>query len=90
MGTGLLNTVFIPFGPVAGDSRSPGDGPEMTDYAVLKAPSERLLVLRGYRNSRWRSIDLTKLDWSRQRTWPLEDGTLGVEDITFQGHELAV
>ncbi|CAE7262933.1 cbh, partial [Symbiodinium necroappetens] len=38
LGTALLNNVFIPFGSVAADPRSPGDGPELTDYGVLKSP----------------------------------------------------
>ncbi|CAK9077000.1 Conjugated bile acid hydrolase (CBAH) (Bile salt hydrolase) (BSH) (CBAH-1) (Choloylglycine hydrolase) [Durusdinium trenchii] len=40
LGTALLNNVFIPFGPVAADPRAMGDGPEFTDYGVLKRASD--------------------------------------------------
>lgn len=34
----------------------------------------------GYRNSQWRKIDLKRLDFSQARTWPLEDGSLGIQE----------
>lgn len=86
LGTALLNNVFIPYGTVASDpSLMHVDRPEYTPYAVLKSPAARKMLFRGYRNTRWREIDLSKLDFSKAQTWPLEDGTLGVEDITSLG-----
>eukprot|EP00439_Symbiodinium_sp_Y106_P054348 s1062_g7.t1 len=91
--TALLNNVFIPFGSVAADPRSPGDGPELTDYGVLKSLTcglrvsssfvqERVMLIRGYRNSQWRKIDLKRVDFSQANSWLLEDGTLGIKDVT--------
>ncbi|CAE7596568.1 yxeI [Symbiodinium sp. CCMP2456] len=77
LGTSLLNNVFIPHGAVAADPRAgPSDGPEFTDrdYAVLKAPKEKVYMVRGYRNMQGRKIELTRLDISK---CPLEDGSLG-------------
>lgn len=82
LGTALLNNVFIPFGPVAADPRAMGDGPEFTDYGVLKSAQERVMLIRGYRNTQWRKIDLKRLDFSKAHVWPLEDGSLGIQDIT--------
>ncbi|CAE7807614.1 cbh [Symbiodinium sp. CCMP2456] len=77
---------FILDGPVAGDPRAgPSDGPEFTDYAVRKAPKEKVHMVRGYRNRPWRKIDLKRLDFSKGTTWPLEDGSLGIVDITDAG-----
>eukprot|EP00930_Biecheleria_cincta_P052308 TRINITY_DN3756_c0_g1_i1.p1 TRINITY_DN3756_c0_g1~~TRINITY_DN3756_c0_g1_i1.p1 ORF type:complete len:372 (+),score=48.62 TRINITY_DN3756_c0_g1_i1:98-1213(+) len=86
LGTALLNNVFIPYGTVAADpSMMHADGPEYTPYAVLKSPAERKMLFRGYRNTRWRQIDISKLDLSKAQTWPMEDGTLGIDDITSLG-----
>eukprot|EP00435_Cladocopium_sp_Y103_P044827 s1226_g12.t1 len=85
LGTGLLNNVFLPVGPVAGNPREPGDGPELTDYGVLKSCQEKVMLIRGYVNSQWRKIDLKRLDFSKAHTWPLEDGSLGLQDITDAG-----
>eukprot|EP00438_Fugacium_kawagutii_P009084 Skav200013 [mRNA] locus=scaffold1611:6512:7732:+ [translate_table: standard] len=82
LGTGLLNNIFLPLGPVAGNPREAGDGPELTDYAVLKSCQDKVMLIRGYVNSQWRQIDLNRLDFSKAHTWPLEDGSLGVQDIT--------
>uniref|UniRef100_A0A7S2IM13 Choloylglycine hydrolase/NAAA C-terminal domain-containing protein n=1 Tax=Zooxanthella nutricula TaxID=1333877 RepID=A0A7S2IM13_9DINO len=86
LGAALLNNVFIPRGSVAGDSRSWMDTyPENTPYAVLKNPQERKLLVRAYANAQWREIDLSRLDFGEARAWPLEDGTLGIKDITAEG-----
>ena len=76
----MLNNVFIPFGVVAEDPRVYGDGPEFTDYGVLKSPSEKLMLIRGYRNTQWRQIDLKKLDFTKPHYWVMEDGTLGITE----------
>jgi len=85
LGSGLLNNVFISFGTVPPDPMSHGDRPEYTPYAVLKSPQERKMLVRGYRNLQWRLIDLAKLDLSVAQSWPLEDGSLGIQDITAAG-----
>jgi len=86
LGAALLNNVIIPRGSVAGDPRSLMDThPEYTPYAVLKIPQERRLLVRAYANQQWRAIDLRRLDFGEVRAWPLEDGTLGIKDITAEG-----
>jgi len=84
LGTALLNNVFIPYGTVAEEPIfGPGvDRPEFTPYAILKSPAEKKMLVRGYRNMQWRQIDLSKLDLAKARTWPIEDGSLGIVDIT--------
>eukprot|EP00442_Polarella_glacialis_P037578 CAMPEP_0115124106 /NCGR_PEP_ID=MMETSP0227-20121206/48055_1 /TAXON_ID=89957 /ORGANISM="Polarella glacialis, Strain CCMP 1383" /LENGTH=373 /DNA_ID=CAMNT_0002526835 /DNA_START=57 /DNA_END=1178 /DNA_ORIENTATION=- len=92
LGTALLNNVFIPFGSVARDAaQAPVDQPEYTPYGILKIPGELKMLVRGYRNSQWRQIDLSKLDLTQAQSWPLEDGSLGIQDITGSGiQDLAV
>jgi len=85
LGTGLLNNVFIPRGTVAPDPRSLGDRFEYTPYGVLKCAQDRTMLVRAYRNSQWRRIDLARLDFTQAQAWPLEDGTDGVLDITADG-----
>jgi len=87
LGTALLNNVFIPYGVAATDpAMGPGvDRPEYTPYAILKSPAERKLLIRGYRNTQWRLIDMSKLDLTQAQAWPIEDGSLGIADITTQG-----
>ncbi|CAK0912190.1 unnamed protein product [Prorocentrum cordatum] len=85
LATGLLNTVFIPRGTVA-----PLNGftdplsYELTQFGLLKIPSQRKLLVRGYRNMGWREVDLSKLRWDQRRSIPVEDGTLGIQDVTGQ------
>lgn len=86
LGSGLLNKVFIPYGTFA-----PGvtvaerlQGPAYTPFGMIKIPSERRILVRGYRNLRWRQVDLRKIDLTKSMTWPVEDGTLGVEDLSSQ------
>mmetsp|Transcript_22223 Transcript_22223/g.40039 ORF Transcript_22223/g.40039 Transcript_22223/m.40039 type:complete len:369 (+) Transcript_22223:59-1165(+) len=83
LGTALLNNVFIPLGSVAKNPHQPGfDQAEYTPYAVLKSPHDRVMMIRGYRNTQWRKIDLTRLTFSQDQALPLEDGNLGIQDIT--------
>eukprot|EP00442_Polarella_glacialis_P037564 CAMPEP_0115068406 /NCGR_PEP_ID=MMETSP0227-20121206/11953_1 /TAXON_ID=89957 /ORGANISM="Polarella glacialis, Strain CCMP 1383" /LENGTH=374 /DNA_ID=CAMNT_0002454631 /DNA_START=41 /DNA_END=1167 /DNA_ORIENTATION=+ len=81
-----------PFGSVARDAaQAPVDQPEYTPYGILKIPGELKMLVRGYRNSQWRQIDLSKLDLTQAQSWPLEDGSLGIQDITGSGiQDLAV
>lgn len=89
LGTALLNNVIIPYGTVAPDPAKPSlDRPEYTPYAVLKAPAEKKMLIRAYRNQRWRQIDLSRLDFTIAQRWPMEDGTLGIDDITGGGQPL--
>eukprot|EP00931_Biecheleriopsis_adriatica_P022995 TRINITY_DN14636_c0_g1_i1.p1 TRINITY_DN14636_c0_g1~~TRINITY_DN14636_c0_g1_i1.p1 ORF type:complete len:370 (-),score=61.97 TRINITY_DN14636_c0_g1_i1:6-1115(-) len=85
LGTALLNNVFIPYGTVAPDPSKVIDNPEYTPYGIIKSPAERKMLFRGYRNSRWRQLDISKLDFSKAQTWPLEDGSLGIDDLTSSG-----
>jgi len=43
------------------------------------------MLIRGYRNTQWRLIDVSKLDLSKAQAWPIEDGSLGINDVTAQG-----
>jgi len=90
LGTALLNNVFIPYGVVPPDPKKvPGvDRPEYTPYGILKVPAEKKILLRAYRNSQWRLIDLNRVDFSKAQSWPLEDGSLGIEDITANGRAM--
>ena len=36
-------------------------------------------MLGGYRNTQWRKIDLERLDMFTAHSWPLEDGTMGIQ-----------
>jgi len=90
LAAGLLNRVFIPLGDVAPDRTLPAGilaNYDYTQWAALKLPAEKGLLIRGYRNLRWRQIDLNKVDFTCTLVWPVEDGTLDVEDITAQGED---
>mmetsp|Transcript_18303 Transcript_18303/g.27185 ORF Transcript_18303/g.27185 Transcript_18303/m.27185 type:complete len:350 (+) Transcript_18303:2-1051(+) len=86
LGTGLLNNVFIPMGTVAPDPAAAFmERLEYTPYGILKNPQQKTMMIRGYRNSQWKKLDLKHLDFSKVSSWPLEDGSLGVKDITDKG-----
>lgn len=87
LASGLLNKVFIPLGTVAHAS-SPIDMPEYTPFAVVKIPFERRILVRGYRNLRWKEVDLSRADFTKKLSWPVEDGSLGVEDLLASGATL--
>jgi len=89
LGTALLNNVFIPYGTVAPDPSQRMDRSEFTPFAVLKSPQEKKMLVRSYRNMQWRQIDLSKLDLTKAKTWPIEDGSLGITDITAGGSVVA-
>jgi len=84
LASGLLNKIFIPLGTFGTnkDIIDRFEGPEYTPFGLLKIPTQRRLLVRAYRNIRWRQVDLTLLDFSKSVSWPVEDGTLGIEDIT--------
>lgn len=84
LATGLLNKVFLPNGVVAKNEQF-YDNYDYVPWAMVKIPSERRVLIRGYRNTRWRQIDLRELDFDERLEWPIEDGTLGIEDITRHG-----
>lgn len=82
--TGLLNNVFIPRGTVATMTpASSAPAYDATLYGLIKIPSQRRVLFRGYRNMVWQSIDLTKVQWEGgRRSMPVWDGTLGIQDVT--------
>ena len=50
----------------------------------MKIPSERKFMFRSYNNNQWKSIDISKLDLSKEakiNVIPVYDGT-GIKDIT--------
>jgi choloylglycine hydrolase len=88
LASGLLNKVFIPYGTFAAEKNTFDSfvlSPEYTPVGMIKIPSERRLLIRGYRNLQWQQVDLTKLDFTESLEWPVEDGTLGIKDITSSG-----
>jgi len=85
LGTALLNRVFIPLGTAAVDQKMVGhklQNPESTSVGLIKIPSERRILFRGYRNLQWRQIDLKKLTFEEDFEWLVEDGSIGVQDVT--------
>lgn len=74
VGTGLLNRLYIPF-------KSSGS---FTPFGVLKIPSQRRLIWRGYANLQWHDLPLDRVDFSRAASWPVEDGSLGLADVLTQ------
>lgn len=88
LGTDILDRVVIPLGTVAENKKELFiDSYDLTDYAILKVPTRRQFIIRAHKNSQWRQINLTKIDFSSARSWPLEDGTYGIKDITSEGVE---
>lgn len=79
---GLLNNVFINKGTVA----TPGDEStyEFTQYSVMKIPQSATLLFKGYKSIQWKKIDLSLLDMTVAAALILEDGTLGIMDVTDQ------
>merc|ERR1712062_84957 len=79
---GLLNTLWLTKGTVAlqkGDGR---DQFEFTQYSLIKVPQERLFHWRSYDNSQWHVIDLKHLNFDRQSSTPLDDGSDGILNVT--------
>jgi len=87
LASGLLNRVFIPVGIFASDKRNPDDKPEATPYAVVKIPAEKRILIRSYKNLQWHQVDLNRIDFTQAKRRPVEDGTLGIKDITMQFEE---
>lgn len=85
--TGLLNRVFIPYG-IFGSIRSPMslvESSEYTAFGMIKIPFEKKVLVRGYKNLQWRQVDMSQLSFKEHLEWPVEDGSLGIEDITAKG-----
>lgn len=83
LASGLLNKVFIPKGTIGNESVL--DNLEYTPYGIVKIPAERLMLVRSYRDLQWRQVNLSRVDFTQEKRWPIEDGTLGIEDITERG-----
>lgn len=84
LATGLINNVFIPRGSVAPMKRRASGihSYELTQFALVKIPAQRRLLFRSYRNMAWREVDLGKVQWNERKSVPVEDGTLGIQDVT--------
>jgi len=90
LGTDILDRVVIPMGTVAENKQEPFiDAYELTVYDVLKIPTSLRFIIRGHKNSQWREIDLTKLNFTQSMTWAIEDGTFGIKDMTADGTRTA-
>uniref|UniRef100_A0A7S4GP42 Choloylglycine hydrolase/NAAA C-terminal domain-containing protein n=1 Tax=Oxyrrhis marina TaxID=2969 RepID=A0A7S4GP42_OXYMA len=81
LSTVMLNNLMFPTGSVAKDPKVLTDPYETVPYAVIKVPSEKLVVFRGYRNTQWRQIDLKKVNFNVAKQWPVEDGSLGIREL---------
>ena len=55
---------------------------EFTHYTVLKLPSQRKFYFKSYRNTQWKLVQLDKLDLFKKSTFPVDDGSLGIKDVT--------
>jgi len=81
LATGLLNTVHIPRGSVA------GSGPlESTNWACVKVPRSArgpTFYYRTYDNMQWKKIELGRIDWTAEHA-PIQlyESGLGVRDAT--------
>eukprot|EP01064_Diplonema_japonicum_P015561 TRINITY_DN23270_c0_g1_i1.p1 TRINITY_DN23270_c0_g1~~TRINITY_DN23270_c0_g1_i1.p1 ORF type:complete len:367 (+),score=59.41 TRINITY_DN23270_c0_g1_i1:53-1102(+) len=78
----LLNTVHIVKGTVNKTPKSDATPAEATQWAVVKVPAERKLYLRTYSNMQWRYLDFSRLDFTKAWSFPMDDGTLGIKDVT--------
>lgn len=91
LGTALLNHVFIPLGAVAlNPELGQADALEYTPYGLLKSPVDKKFLFRGYGNTQWRMVDLAAADLSKPMSWPVEDGSQGVLDVTPRRPSAAV
>jgi len=85
--TGLLNRVFIPYGSVAENDKLAIDAPEYTPWAVMKIPTERRFLFRGYRNLRWRQVNLTEVDFDVPArgapAWTVESEALDIDEVPY-------
>lgn len=79
--TGLMNNVWITQGTVA-ENPSVDKAYEFTHYTVLKLPSQRKFYFKSYRNTQWKLVQLDKLDLFKKSTFPVDDGSLGIKDVT--------
>jgi len=84
MVSGLLNSVMITKGTVAKDTDvTPKETTfEFTQYSVLKVPQQRKLYFKTYKNTQWKLVHLDKLDLAKPASMPLDDGSLGVRDVS--------
>jgi len=83
--TGLINSVFLPYGTVA--KTSPLDPLEFTQFALIKNLKDRVYMFRTYDSMVWKKVDMKQLMPKLQRgekthPLPLFDGTVGIEDVT--------
>ena len=85
LATGLINTVHIPRGAVAGAGLL-----EYTNWAVLKVPGAHggpLFFYRTYENMQWKKLDLGKLDFTGTTVYapiPLYEAGMGVREVIPQ------
>merc|ERR1712137_513239 len=83
----LMNRVFIPLGSLASNPKSLTDPLEYVPWTVVKIPTEKRFLFRGYRNMQWRQIDMDKLDLTKGKVWSFDDRNLAIQDATEEGKD---
>jgi len=82
LATALLNNVFLAKGTIAKSSSL--DGFETTNFGLVKLPKAGKIFIRSYRNMQWKLVDLKKLSFQNEHSFPVEDGSLGIKDVSAQ------
>ena len=82
--THLLDSVMITKGIVAPDRDvTPKETTfEFTHYSVLKIPQQRKMYFKTYKNTQWKLLQLDKIDLTKAASMLLDDGSLGVRDVS--------
>ncbi|GMH62464.1 hypothetical protein TrST_g13569 [Triparma strigata] len=89
---GLLNKVYIVRGTVPSEPKRVRavyeNSLELTHWATIKIPQERVFMWRSYNNMRWRRIDLNDIDFGSETSAfkPIQISVVGedgIEDVAF-------
>jgi len=85
VGTGLVNNVHIIKGTVAGEH--PTSAPEYTTFSVIKVPSSKSFLFRGYTDMQWKQINVGLIrfgDGAELVSHTVPQTDLNVKDVTSQ------
>ena len=87
--TGVLNNVHITRGSVP--NLDPNDDIkklEFTQWSVIKMPTRREFLYRGYAELAWKRVSLNDIDWNDDskkvyQSYQVDSGGIDIEEITF-------